>query len=77
MTAETATSGQRGSPAQHSTHPSPTSQRDAHEEFVAWLDRNFGLGPPEDPEALWAERKPHDERFRAWASRFAALHDAC
>jgi hypothetical protein len=49
----------------------------AHEEFVAWLDRNFGLAPPEDPEALWAERKPHDERFRTWASRFVELRDAC
>ncbi|MFF3891316.1 hypothetical protein [Streptomyces sp. NPDC001914] len=46
-----------------------------HAEFVAWLDRTFGLHPPEDPDALWNARKEHDDRFRAWAGRFADLGD--
>lgn len=43
---------------------------DGHHEFLSWLDQNFGLGPPEDVHALWAERKEWDDRFRAWANRF-------
>ncbi|MEV6018468.1 MULTISPECIES: hypothetical protein [unclassified Streptomyces] len=44
-----------------------------HAEFLTWLDRTFGLGPPEDPDALWEARKEHDGRFRSWAGRFADL----
>ncbi|MFE3461818.1 hypothetical protein ACFXKD_30110 [Nocardiopsis aegyptia] len=46
-----------------------------HHEYLTWLDRNFGLGPPEDVRALWAARQEHDDRFRAWASRFVELLD--
>ncbi|MFD8548409.1 hypothetical protein [Streptomyces sp. NPDC059649] len=48
---------------------------DGHQEFLVWLDRNFGLGPPEDLDALWAEQKECDEQFRTWASRFVELDD--
>lgn len=48
---------------------------EGHTEFLAWLDRTFGLGPPEDPNALWEARKEHDDRFRAWAGRFVELGD--
>ncbi|GAA3861531.1 hypothetical protein [Streptomyces sedi] len=46
---------------------------EGHEEFVDWLRRTFGLGPPEDVDALWAEREALDDRFRAWAGNFVAL----
>ncbi|RKS08557.1 hypothetical protein DFP74_4267 [Nocardiopsis sp. Huas11] len=46
---------------------------EAHHEFLTWLHQNFGLGPPEDPQVLWAERKKYDDRFKAWASRFVEL----
>jgi hypothetical protein len=48
---------------------------EGHREFLIWLDQKFGLGPPEDPGALWNARKKHDDRFRAWASRFIELGD--
>ncbi|MET7986940.1 MULTISPECIES: hypothetical protein [unclassified Streptomyces] len=48
---------------------------EGHAEFLAWLDLTFGLGPAEDPEALWEARKEHDDRFRAWAVRFVDLGD--
>jgi hypothetical protein len=46
---------------------------EGHHEFLTWLDQTFGLGPPEDAEALWTGRKAHDDRFRAWAGRFVDL----
>ena len=39
---------------------------DAHEEYVTWLDRTFGLKPPEDLDALRAAQKAYDEQFQAW-----------
>ncbi|MGW1616729.1 hypothetical protein ACWCQZ_46525 [Streptomyces sp. NPDC002285] len=48
---------------------------DGHQEFLTWLDQNFGLGPPEDLDALWAERKEDDDRFKTWASQFVELGD--
>lgn len=48
---------------------------EGHQEFLSWLDRHFGLGPPEDLHALWAARKEYDDRFRAWASRFIDVGD--
>ncbi|MFE1292414.1 hypothetical protein [Streptomyces sp. NPDC058751] len=48
---------------------------EGHAEFVSWLDRTFGLRPPEDPDALWNARKEQDDRFRAWAGRFVDLGD--
>ncbi|MEQ4724595.1 hypothetical protein [Nonomuraea sp. B19D2] len=42
-------------------------------EFLAWLDQNFGLGPPEDLDVLWAGRKQDDDRFRTWVSQFVEL----
>lgn len=48
---------------------------EAHEEYLAWLEAHFGLAPPEDPEALWAERTADDDRFRAWAGRYVELPD--
>ncbi|GAB3995733.1 hypothetical protein GCM10029992_13780 [Glycomyces albus] len=48
---------------------------DGHLEFLTWLDRNFGIEPPEDLDALWNGRRKTDDRFRAWASRFVELLD--
>ncbi|RII20737.1 hypothetical protein DSC45_02735 [Streptomyces sp. YIM 130001] len=48
---------------------------EGHHEFLAWLNQNFGLGPPEDPHALWTARKESDDRFRAWVSQFVELGD--
>lgn len=56
--------------------PDPESveeHSDGHHEFLAWLDQNFHLGPPEDLQSFWAERKEDDDRFRAWASQFVEL----
>ncbi|MEQ4723692.1 hypothetical protein [Nonomuraea sp. B19D2] len=58
--------------------PDPESvevHSDGHHQFLTWLDQNFGLGPPEDLHALWAERKGCDDRFRTWASQFIELDD--
>ncbi|MFE5211945.1 hypothetical protein [Streptomyces sp. NPDC056600] len=49
--------------------------RQAHQEFVTWLNETFGLGPVADVDAQWAARKEHDDRFQAWASRFVEIHD--
>lgn len=46
---------------------------DGHLAYLTWLDQHFGLGPPEDLDALWTARKEYDDRFRAWASRFVGL----
>ncbi|MQY14407.1 hypothetical protein SRB5_45740 [Streptomyces sp. RB5] len=46
-----------------------------HHEYLTWLHQTFGLEPPEDVEALWAERKELDDRFRTWASQFVDLGD--
>ena len=46
---------------------------EGHHEFLTWLNRNFGLEPPEDLDALWTARKESDDRFRAWVSRFVEL----
>jgi hypothetical protein len=65
-------------PLSHYGFPDPESveeHSDGHSEFRTWLDQNFGLGPPEDLDALWAERKEYDDRFRAWASQFVVLPD--
>lgn len=48
---------------------------EAHHEFLTWLDESFGLGPPEDLNALWAGRKESDDRFRAWVRQFVDLGD--
>lgn len=48
---------------------------DSHHEFLAWLDQNFGLGPPEDLRVLKAEQKAYDDRFRTWASQYVDLGD--
>ncbi|MER5896451.1 hypothetical protein [Streptomyces sp. NPDC001876] len=48
---------------------------DGHQEFLTWLDQNFGLGPPEDLHALWAERQEDDDRFKTWARQFVELGD--
>ncbi|GAA3586408.1 hypothetical protein GCM10022419_080710 [Nonomuraea rosea] len=58
--------------------PDPVSVEeysDGHQEFLIWLDQNFGLGPPEDLDAFWAERKECDERFKTWVSRFVELYE--
>ncbi|SOD67178.1 hypothetical protein SAMN06297387_12917 [Streptomyces zhaozhouensis] len=43
---------------------------EGHREFLDWLHQHFGLGPPEDVDALWAERAALDDQFRAWAGNF-------
>ncbi|WRZ88416.1 hypothetical protein OHB54_04725 [Streptomyces sp. NBC_01007] len=48
---------------------------EGHREFLIWLDQRFGLGPPEDLDALWNARKEHDDRFRSWAGFFVELGD--
>lgn len=47
----------------------------AHEDYLTWLDQNFGLGPPEDLEAFWAEMKEVRDQFRTWRSQYVDLDD--
>ena len=47
--------------------------RDGHDDYVAWLDQNFGLSPAEDPDSVVATAKAElGERFAAWTSDFLA-----
>ncbi|WP_221639291.1 hypothetical protein [Nocardia bhagyanarayanae] len=44
---------------------------DCHDEFVAWLDENFGLSPAGDPAAVLAAAQAElGERFADWAKPF-------
>jgi hypothetical protein len=44
---------------------------DGHEEYVAWLQRRYGLGPAEDPDAIVAAAQAeYGARFAAWLRPF-------
>jgi hypothetical protein len=48
---------------------------DTHEDYLVWLNENFGLGPPADVNALELEQKDVADQFRAWARQFVDLDD--
>jgi hypothetical protein len=42
-----------------------------HDEYVAWLDRHFGLSPAKDPDAVVAAAQAElGERFARWLARY-------
>lgn len=43
----------------------------AHEDYVAWLDRHFGLAPATDPDdVVAATEQEYAQRFVAWMDRY-------
>lgn len=49
----------------------------ARQDYLAWLNQNFGLTPPEDPaEITWSAMQEYGWRFADWMLQLGATEDA-